>query len=110
MKTFRFRALVTLGRAAHDSQGRDYPSGTRAVMVRASSLARPWHWKCFEAAIERGDEPFLHHDDREVVTITLTDDDAREFIAPGQHFILWNGHDIGTGVVSRQVFTTGSPS
>jgi CIC family chloride channel protein len=61
MTTFRFRALISLGPAAHDSQGRDYPSGTRAVMVRASSLARPAHRKYFEAVIERDDEPFLHH-------------------------------------------------
>jgi hypothetical protein len=110
MTAFRFRALITLGPDAHDSQGHDYPSGTRAVMVRASSLARPAHRKHFEAMIERDDEPFVHHDDREIVTITLTDSHAGDFFAPGQHFTLWNGRDIGTGVVSRQVFTTGSPS
>jgi hypothetical protein len=110
MTPYRFRALITLGPAAHDSQGHDYRSGTRAVMVRASSPARPAHWKYFEAMIERDDEPFLHHDDREVVTITLTDADAPAFFAPGHHFTLWNGHDIGTGMVSRQVFTSGSPS
>jgi hypothetical protein len=79
-------------------------------MVRAGSLARPARWKYFEARIERDGEPFLHHGDHEIVTITLTNDDIGEFFAPGQHFTLWNGHDIGTGVVSRQIFTTGSPS
>lgn len=110
MKTYRLRALVTLGPAAHDSQGHEYPSGTRAVMVLASSLARPAYRKYFPATIERDDDAFLHHDDREVVTITLTDDDAGWFFAPGQHFTLWNGQDIGTGVVTRHVFTSGSPS
>jgi hypothetical protein len=110
MTTFRFRALITLGPDAHDSQGRDYPSGTRAVMVRASSLARPAHWRIFEAVIDRDDEPFVHHGDREIVTIALTDSRAGEFFAPGQHFTLWNGRDIGTGVVSRHVYTIGSPS
>ncbi len=112
MKPFTFRALISLGPAAHDSQGRDYPSGTRAVMVRASSLAQPALRKYFEARIERDDEPYLRHDDHELVTITVTDDDDRAATSfpPGQRFTLWNGHDIGTGVVSRQVFTTGSPS
>lgn len=110
MTTFRFRALITLGPAAHDSQGHDYPNGTRAVMVRGSSPARPAHRKYSEAVIERGDAPFQHHGDREIVTIALTDSHAGEFFAPGQHFTLWNGHDIGTGVVSRPVYTTGSPS
>jgi hypothetical protein len=110
MTTFKFRALITLGPAAHDSQGHDYPSGTRAVMVRASSLAMPAHRKYFEAVIERDDAPSLHHGDREIVTIAVTDSHAGEFFAPGQHFTLWNGHDNGTGVVSRQVYTTGSPS
>ncbi len=111
MRSFTFRALISLGPAANDSQGRDYPSGTRAVMVRASS-PRTAHWKYFEARIERDDEPYLRHDDHELVTITVTDDDDRAatFFPPGQHFTLWNGHDIGTGVVSRQVFTAGSPS
>jgi hypothetical protein len=104
------RALVTLGPAAYDSQGRDYPSGTRAVMIRASRPAQPMGWACFEALIERDDEPCLRHGDREVVTITVTGDGAGEFLAPGQRLTLWNGHDIGTGVVSRQVYTAGSPS
>jgi hypothetical protein len=110
MTTFRFRALITLGPAAHDSHGHEYRSGTHALMVRASSLTRPARWKYFQAVIERDDGPSLHHDDHEVVTITLTGDGNAEFFAPGQHFTLWNGHDIGTGVVSRQVFTHGSPS
>jgi hypothetical protein len=109
MRSFTFRALISLGAAAHDSRGRDYPSGTRAVMIRASS-PRTAHWKYFEARIERDEEPCLRHDDREVVTITVTGDQAEAFFAPGQRFTLWNGHDVGTGVVSRQVFTTGSPS
>lgn len=55
MTTFRFRALISPGPAAHDSQ-------------------------------------------------------AWEIFATGQHFTLWNGHDIGTGVICRQVYTTDSPS
>lgn len=88
MKTFRFLALITLGPAEYYSLGRDYRSGTRAVMVGARALNQPARRE-------------YHHPHRRR---------SREFFAPGQHFTLWNGHDIGTGVVSRQVFTSGSPS
>jgi hypothetical protein len=90
----------------------------RAMTIRAEP-ARSWsapvplpgpRRKYFEAVIERDDAPSLHHADREIVTIAVTDSHAGEFFAPGRHFTLWNGHDIGTGVVSRQVYTTGSPS
>lgn len=110
MTTFRFRAVITLNEAAHDPQGSEYRSGTHAVMVHAGRTGQPGHDQYFEAVIEREDQQSLHPGDHAVVTITLADPDAREFFAPGQHFILWNGGDVGTGVVSRHVFTSGSPS
>jgi hypothetical protein len=44
-----------------------------------------------------------------VVTIEVADDAATAFLGPGQHVTLWNGGDIGHGVISRRVFFTTAP-
>lgn len=110
MGQFIFRALITLDTAADENPAREYPSGTHHVMVRAPRPGRPGEEKYFEAVITRDDWQPLHPGDHAVVTITLADDEAEEFLAAGQHFTLWHGSDIGHGVVSRRVFTSGSPS
>jgi hypothetical protein len=110
MSRYLFRAVVTLNRAAHDDYGREYPSGTHEVMVHAVRLGEPGRDRYFGAVIERADDQSLHSGDYAVVTIRLADGRAAGFFAPGQHFTLWNGAEIGTGVVSREVFTPGSPS
>ena len=37
------------------------------------------------------------------------DDEASAFLGPGQRVTLWNGHEIGHGVISRRVFFTTAP-
>jgi hypothetical protein len=44
-----------------------------------------------------------------VLTIAITDDEAPSYLAPGQPFTLW-GRGSGRGVITRRVFTDGSPS
>lgn len=110
MKPLMFRDLITLGPVEHDTQGLDHPSGTRAGIVRASRLAEPGRRKWSEAVIDRDDESFLRHEYREVFNVSLTRNQALYFFAPGQRFILRNGHDTGAGVVSRRVFASSSPS
>jgi len=44
-----------------------------------------------------------------VVTITVTDGLAEAFFAPGQQFTIWNGSDVGHGIISRRIFTTSGP-
>jgi hypothetical protein len=38
------------------------------------------------------------------VTVTVNGDRPGQFFRPGQHFAVWNGSEIGHGVVSRRVF------
>ncbi|GAA4605198.1 hypothetical protein GCM10023195_17990 [Actinoallomurus liliacearum] len=37
------------------------------------------------------------------VTLTVTDEEATEFLTPGEHFELWKHHKVGHGVISRRV-------
>lgn len=44
-----------------------------------------------------------------VVTIEVADDEASAFLGPGQRVTLWNGREIGHGLISRRVFFTTAP-
>lgn len=107
MKVFRFRALVSLDEAAPGEQARQYPAGTRALMVHCRRIGCPAQNRCLPTAMYRVDEePLRRGDAGVVVTMEVADDEACAFLAPGRHFDLWNGTDIGHGVISRRVFFT----
>lgn len=40
-----------------------------------------------------------------VVTITVSGAEPEEFFRAGRDIAVWNGHDMGHGVVSRRVFS-----
>jgi hypothetical protein len=105
VKPFRFRALVTLGQPTTKNAPREYPSGTRSLMVHARRTGEPSCDKYFPATIaEEKGLPI-----QPVVTITVMDDEAPAYLSPGQAFTLW-GERGGYGVVTRQVFTDYGPS
>ena len=109
MKQFKFRALVTLDPSAPGRDGRQYPSGTHALMVHARQLDDLSHDKCFPTVIACDAEEPLQPGERMVVTVTVAGDDALQYLAAGQQFTLW-GASGGHGVISRRVFTDGQPS
>lgn len=78
-------------------------------MVCARHAGQPSHSKYFAAAISRDDGQPLCPGQRQVVTVTITDDEAPLFLAPGSPFTIWGGGS-GHGVVSRRVFTGSGPS
>jgi hypothetical protein len=110
MGQYMFRALVTLDAAAREVPAGGYPSGTHHVMVHARRPGRPGGERYFEAVITRDDGQPLRRGEEAVATIAVPDEDAEAFLAEGERFTLWHGSDIGHGVVSRRVFTPGSPS
>jgi hypothetical protein len=38
------------------------------------------------------------------VTFVVLGDDASDYLATGELFALWNGHELGLGVITRRVF------
>jgi hypothetical protein len=113
MRRFRFRALVMIeslapGRPRRDSGGLE-SSATHALMVHASRSGQPSSGKYFPATISRDDGQPLEPGERQVVTITIADDEADLFLAPGRPFRIWGGGS-GRGIVSRRVFTDSGPS
>lgn len=109
MSQLRYRALIRLDRLDSKSTGGEFPARTRSLMVHAQCLALPSLGKYFPSSIVRDDGKPLTPGEPATVTITVTGDDARWFLAPGQHFTFWGG-GYGEGVISRRVFTDGGPS
>ncbi|MGE5285900.1 MAG: hypothetical protein ACM3ML_01600 [Micromonosporaceae bacterium] len=109
MRTFRFRALVSLNADEPDIRASHYPSGPRMVLVQASLPAQPGGYRDFRAALCRDDDLPLRAGASAVVTLTLADDEAGSYLRPGQRFTLWSGGAIGHGVISRRVFASSGP-
>lgn len=107
MRQFRFRALLTLDPATagedEDDPGREYPSGSHDLMIHCGRLDEPALRQLFPALIYTDDDLPLRPGDTDVLaTVVVTDDDACDYLGPGQHITLWHGHECGHGVISRQ--------
>lgn len=103
MKVFRFRAIVSLDPPEPGKEARQYPPGCRGLMLRCG----PHQGQNLPAAIYRADELPLAQGDRSVVvTMEVADDSACAVLDAGERFAIWNGTDIGHGIISRRVFFT----
>ena len=118
LKQLRFRALITLDPAGTRSAFLSRPSRppaqrylnhTHALMVQALRLTSPGGTRIFPAEICWDDEQPLYPGDHAEVTITVTDDEAPEFLGAGQRITLWSGRDVGHGTITRRVFTEYGP-
>jgi hypothetical protein len=38
------------------------------------------------------------------VTFVVLGDDAGAYLSTGERFALWDGHDLGSGVITRRIF------
>jgi hypothetical protein len=38
------------------------------------------------------------------VTFVVLGDDASDYLGTGERFALWDGHDLGMGVITRRIF------
>jgi len=110
VRLHKFRALINLDGRDPDGAPGSYPSGTHSLMVRCARLGQPAVQRYFPAAIYRTDDRALNPGDKGViVTIEIPDDEACDFLGPGQPVTLWHGSDIGHGIISRRVFFTSVP-
>jgi len=98
-RRFKFSALVTMD--ASERTGRRYMSGATGLMVLAPSVERPTQHQFFPAVFFSDDDRPLRPGDKGVpVIISVPDDDARGYFRPGQHFIVWDGAEVGHGTVA----------
>lgn len=104
MRQYKFTALVTLDPGRQEPAG-EYPGVTHSIMVRCGNLRWPVVRRYFPALIRRADgQPLTPGDSTVIVTIGITDDQARDYFDSGQQITLWNGRVCGHGTIARRVF------
>ena len=104
MHQYKYRALVKLSPSAAARGDPDLAETGGRVVVRAEHH-ETHRSKIFPALINgtRG-EPRLAAEHSIQLTMTVVGDDARDYLEPGDTFVLWRGHEVGQGVISRRLF------
>ena len=104
MKHFKYRALVKLDSSGGGTGESPLPAAGGRVVVRAQHHDTHRD-KMFGALIDAVHGDTLRPADHSIqMTVTVTADDADEYLEAGDTFMLWRGHDIGQGVISRRLF------
>jgi hypothetical protein len=104
MKRFKYRALVKLDSAGDGMGEQGLPAAGGRVVVRAHHH-ETHRDKMFGALVDTVQgEPLRPAGHSIQLTMTVSGDDAGEYLEPGDTFVLWRGHDIGQGVISRRLF------
>jgi hypothetical protein len=104
VKRFKYRALVKLDSAGDGTGQPSLPTVGGRVVLRAHHHDTQRD-KMFGALVEatHGD-PLRPADHSIQLTMTVSGDDVGDYLEPGDTFVLWRGHDIGQGVISRRLF------
>lgn len=102
MKRYKYQALVTpLPQHAGDETRLPGPASRMVVRVEHPET----HDRRMFSALVSSDADTLPSGDPHIsVTMTVLGDDACECLCPCADFLLWRGHDIGRGVITRRVF------
>lgn len=101
MKRYKYQALVTL---LPDDGGAPpaLPAATTRMVIKAEH--RKTHASKLFSSLVTIDDTLVPRTTGVTVTFVVLGDDAGEYLAAGARFALWNGHDLGLGVVTRRVF------
>jgi hypothetical protein len=99
----RFRALITLysleprPEALHAAVSQ-FHNHTHALMVRARPLRQAGSTRYIPPEISWDGEQPLRRGDSCVVTVTVTDDEAGEYLGAGRRFTLWSGGEVAPAI------------
>jgi hypothetical protein len=103
MKRRKYQALVTALPQAAGESGAAVPGPGHRMVIRAhdheTQAAR-----LFSALVTRCDDCPVPGSPQVIVTMDVLGDDVDRCLAPGETFTVWQGRDVGHGVVTRRVF------
>jgi hypothetical protein len=105
MKNYKFQALVTLYPTRDGHRHAELGPAPQRMVLRARN-SQTTRSQVFNALISSDDygRPFKDGSQRVLVTLRLAGDDVCDYLCIGGHFDLWDGSDLGEGVVTRRVF------
>lgn len=102
MKRYKYQALVRLLPGA-GAETAALPSGTSRMVIKAEH--RETHAsKLFSSLVTRDDVLGAVRNSGVTVTFVVLGDDASDYLGTGERFALWDGHDLGLGVITRRIF------
>jgi hypothetical protein len=103
MRRYKYQTLVTLAPRHDSGAGPALPGPTCRMVVRAHH--RETHApKMFSALVTSDEDSSPVRDGTVTATVIVLGDDAGDYLATGERFVLWRGHDLGSGVVTRRIF------
>ena len=103
MKRFKYQTLVTLAPAQDGGPRAELPGPTCRMVVRARHRETR-ATKMFSALVSTGSESLVPGDGTLTLTVIVLGDDAGDYLAPGERFVLWRGSDLGSGVVTSRIY------
>ena len=103
MKRFKYQTLVTLAPARDGGPPAELPGPTCRMVVRARHRETR-ATKMFSALVSTGDQSPVTGNQTLTLTVIVLGDDAGDYLAPGERFVLWRGSDLGSGVVTSRIF------
>ena len=103
MKRFKYQTLVTLAPAHDGGPQAELPGPTCRMVVRARHRETR-ATKMFSALVSTGDQSPVTGNQTLTLTVIVLGDDAGDYLAPGERFVLWRGSELGSGVVTSRIF------
>lgn len=102
MKRYKYQTMVTLAHGGDGGPEAALPGSTCRMVVRARHRETR-ATKMFSALVS-SDETRVADSNTLSLTVIVLGDDACDYLAPGERFVLWRGQDLGSGVVTRRIF------
>jgi hypothetical protein len=104
VQRYKFQGLLTLCPAANGGPAAAPPGQLRRVVVRGQHHQTHGS-RIFSALVtNNGDGSSWLNSDHAIVTVVLVGEDPGDYFHVGDHFALWQGSDVGHGVVTRRLF------
>ncbi len=101
MKRYKYQALVRLLPEAAATTA-TVPAGTSRMVIKAEH--RETHARKLFSSLVTRDDAIAARDSGINVTFVVLGDDASDYLGTGERFALWDGHDLGLGVITRRIF------
>jgi hypothetical protein len=103
MKRYRFQALVTPSPVKEGDPPAKLDSAAHRMVLRAKHSETRRSQVFSVLVVGDDDKPFRRESSQVVVTLNVIGDDVCDYLEIGSHFSLWNGSDVGQGVVTRRL-------
>src|SRR5487761_1079494 len=101
MRRYKYRALIKIDPPAGEADRTSLPAAGCRLAVRARH--HQTRTSKFFSALVTATDPLRPADASAEMTLTGLDDDVPDYLEAGDTVVLWRGHDIGHGIITRRL-------